>query len=166
MAKASTKLTVKTDIGTFSRRTVRTYSHIVVVKGYRKELLEAARLNEIRSQEDESDRYEASIATGQEQLRGRERSYGDSHQRWLADGSYAKWAKQSRAKAAELKAAGPVTEDGNGWTSFYPQHRQPAEWFVLGWTGRLDLAGKLAATKQAEAYREVRIYAIDGTRVA
>jgi len=25
MAKASTKLTVKTDIGTFSRRTVRTY---------------------------------------------------------------------------------------------------------------------------------------------
>ena len=36
---------------------------------------------------------------------------------------------------------------------------------AIGWCGRLDIAVKLAAGELARAYRDVRIYALDGTRV-
>jgi len=157
MAK-QTKLTVTTDAGTFSRRTARTYSHIVVVKGERAELLEARRLRDLASARKDAAEYQETHDTGK--LFGA-RPAGTVGGDWdrkcsvefRAEGKFAEWAASARQRAAELEARGPVTADKGDTFG------------VLGWCGRLDLAGKLAATEQASYYREVRIYALDGTRV-
>jgi len=151
MAK-TTQLTVKTDVGTFTRKTVRTYSHIVVVKGERKEQLERSRLAGIANERKTAARYEQTIATGIDP-QDRVQAHRDSTARWIADGSLATWAQEARARADAAEAAGPVTADRGD------------DFSVLGWTGRLDLALKLAGTEQALNYRHVRIYAVDGTQV-
>jgi hypothetical protein len=147
-----TKLTVTTDIGTFTRKTVRTYSHIVVIKGERKEVLEARRLAAIASDRKQAARYDAILATGRDPRDVTDWSRQHTAQ-VIADGSLAKWAQEARARADALDASGPITAD------------QGDTFSVLGWTGRLDLALKLAGTEQALNYRHIRIYAIDGTQV-
>jgi len=151
MAK-TTQLTVKTDVGTFTRKTVRTYSHIVVVQGERKEVLERRRLADIATDRKNAARYDRIAAEGFDPT-DRHPSHVASTARMIADGSLVKWAQEARDRADALDAAGPITADDSA----------PAG--VLGWTGRLDLALKLAGTEQALNYRHVRIYAVDGTQV-
>lgn len=89
---AKTKLTVVTPVGTFTRTTARTYTHLVAVSTYTDAYLARA--------EAEYDAFP--------------------------------WWQQRKAAAAE--------------------------WHVLGWSGRLDLARKVATSYQAGLYVHVRIF--------
>jgi len=139
------KLTVVTDVGTFTRQTARTYTHIVVVKDKRHEVLEAQRVAEMASCRKYAASYRETVRTGVSK---------DDRTDWhrehttarIADGSFAKWIEQYDAEAAALEARGPVTADGE------------TPWEVLSWCGRLDLARKEYASKSASYYRHVRIY--------
>jgi hypothetical protein len=153
---AKTKLTVTTDAGTFTRTTARTYAFIVVLKGERHELLEAERKRGIAHALKNAARYAATQTSGidpDDSKPGVSQWSKDLHAEWVAKGQYGEWAANSRDEAAELEARGPVTADAGDTFG------------ILGWCGRLDLAVKLAATDVASRYREVRIYALDGTRV-
>ena len=103
MAK-TTKLTVATDVGTFTRKTVRTYTHLVLVKGFRAEVLEASRQRELESQLEQAARY----AAIQEGIRSDVRpSCVDFDTRFQnehrASGDYGKWATECCAHAARLQ---------------------------------------------------------------
>jgi hypothetical protein len=129
-----TKYNVQTAFGTFKRSTEnRTYSHFVVVGPVRADVLEAERLGTIAYERKQAARYRRVVETG---VNPGERSGNiwdrQSTQRYLADGSYVKWAASSEALAAKLEADGPVTADAG----------EPG---VVGWCSRLDLAYKLAA---------------------
>jgi len=175
---AKNKLTVKTDVGTFTRTTARTYTHVVVAKGYRAEILEASRLAAIAEAKRQVAEYSRIVETNDPTIGARkvERD-GNSvardwdikcHTEFIADGSYAKWLANSKAEAARLEALGPITADANSWGDFgrHTSTGEPATWQVLGWCGRADLAGKLADSKEASKFRDVRVYAVDGTRVS
>lgn len=147
---SKTKLTVRTDIGTFTRTTARSYSHVIVIKGRRSDWLERNRLRELENMREQATRYRRALETGEYQLGPHDRSVAtpwalECHARYLADGSYQKWADDCAAAAAKLEAEGPITEDSG-------------DWGVWGWAGRLDLAVKEAATSRLEHYRHVRIY--------
>jgi len=110
----------------------RTYTNLVVVRGMRSEILEAARL--------------AAIAHNQKAatfaLQGRDcvgRPWGAS---WRPD-PQASAADYTR-KAEELIAQGPIVRDTG------------TAWLDAGWCGRMDLAAKLAS-KEHGTYREVVI---------
>lgn len=143
------KLTVKTDIGTFTRTTARSYEAIVVVKGERAEQLEAERIAGIKHAKEQAERYRGILATGQpDNVREHARDFDlECHRTFMADGSYAKWAEQEAATAARLEAQGPITEDAG-------------DWFCHGWSGRLDLAVKEASSSRLSRYRSVRIYEV------
>jgi hypothetical protein len=142
MAKG-TKLTVATAVGTFTRTTARTYTHIVVVQGERAELLEAERLADIKT----ARKSLAEHLNAQQDLaplKGEWRSR--FHSEWLAEGKYAEWAEADRARIAKREAEGVITQDST----------RPAA--VIGWSGRLDLARKVATSYLANRYRTVRIF--------
>lgn len=143
MAKA--KITVVTEVGTFTRTTARTYTHLVAVGPTKFEHLEAVRLAKIASSRKEAARYRQVIATGRDTT---DRPGSDFDRSFtaksLADGSFAKWAADLEAAADQLEAQGPITEDGGGWT-------------VAGWSGRLDLAVAVAKA-QKDVYRGVAIF--------
>jgi hypothetical protein len=148
---AKQKLTVKTDVGTFTRSTNRTYAYIVVAKGERAEVLEAGRLEAIKHAKAQAAKYRRVLATGQSDDIRRDHPVSMAfdlkcHAEYLADGSYAKWAEGSEATAAKLEADGPITEDAGDWS-------------CVCWNSRLDLAVKEAA--KLERYRHVRIYDVD-----
>lgn len=151
MAK-TTKLTVKTDVGTFTRTTARTYTHLVVAKGVRHEILEAERLTKLQSLTNERARYAATI------LSGIDPQHPEHVADWLAAGLYAKWVAGLNERIAAI--ATPITED------------RGTSWDVLGWCGRPDLAFRKATEKgrvhyydSASRHREVRVYAVaDGSR--
>jgi hypothetical protein len=147
---AKQKLTVKTDVGTFTRSTDRVYAYIVVAKGERSEKLEAERLSAIKHAKEQAARYRRILASGQpDDVRAHARDFDlKCHAEFMADGSYAKWAEQHEATAAELEAQSPITEDAG-------------DWFCASWNGRLDLAIKEASSSRLERYRHVRIYDVD-----
>lgn len=147
---AKQKLTVKTDVGTFTRSTDRTYAYIVVAKGERAEKLEAERLAGIAHAKEQADRYSRILASGQpDDIREHARDFDmKMHAQFMADGSYAKWAEQEAATAARLEAQGAITEDAG-------------DWFCHSWCGRLDLAIKEASSSRLERFRHVRIYDVD-----
>lgn len=146
---AKTKLTVKTDIGTFTRSTARSYEALVVAKGERSEQLEAERIAGIKHAQAEAARYRRILETGQpDRVRDHARAFDlECHATYMADGSYAKWAEQEAATAARLEAQGTITEDAG-------------DWFCAGWSGRLDLAVKEASSSRLTRYRSVRIYEV------
>lgn len=137
---ANPKLTVTTPEGTFTRQTARTYTHLVITRGYRAELLEAKRLQEIpyfrklaRNYRKGLDGYGTPARTPQDQLNT--------------------WADEYDQRAADLEAKGPITQDHD------------RGWGLAGWCGRLDLAVKLA-DQEAKTYRQVKIYRVaDGQLV-
>ena len=147
MAKQT--LTVTTDAGTFTRTTARTYSHIVVVANKRHEALEARRVSDNAHIQRDLTKYLETVRTGINPDDRTEWKRALTAQ-WIADGSYAKWISQLQQ---ELADSTPITAD------------VATDLSVLGWCGRLDLAVKLAAGEEARVYRDVRIYALDGTRV-
>jgi hypothetical protein len=149
-----TKLKVSSPLGTFTRTTVRTYTHLVVVRGKKHETLEAQRLRGIASWKKEAAKYREVIAAGFDRT---DRNNGGFDQKFtaekLADGSYAKWATECETSARELEARGPITEDGDN-----------DAWAFIGWCGRLDLAQKLYA--QQDDWRHVAIVSVaDGSVV-
>ena len=151
------KLTVDTAYGTFSRRTARTYTHLVVVGPIRFEVLEARRLADIRHRSKEAARYRLVVATGQDPTNRPAGTIGGDWDRecsakYLADGSYLKWAEEAEAHVRQLTDAGPFLKDEGS-----PR--------VAGWCGRLDLARKLAA-QQTRSFRFVAIIEVaTGTEV-
>jgi len=149
---AKQKLTVTTDAGTFTRTTARTYTHIVVAKGARHEVAEARRQANLQSLRDIVARYRKTLVTGVDPT-DRNEYHRAQTARSIADGSYATWIPEYDARIAAAEAVAPITEDIG--TTFG----------LVGWCGRADLAVKLANTEGAQEYRDVRIYALDGTRV-
>lgn len=148
---AKQKLTVKTDIGTFTRSTARSYEAIVVAKGEKAEALESERLGRIKEAKKEAAKYRRILASGQpEDVRDHPVSRAfdlEMHAKFLADGSYAKWIGQLDAEVAKLEALGQITQDAG-------------DWFCHGWSGRLDLAVKEAGSSRLSRYRSVRIYEV------
>lgn len=154
---ATPKIVVTTDVGTFSRKTARTYTHIVVVKGERFEVLEAYRLSVIKELQKTIKGYEADLVDGGAGRREKERNQSiragvtPGRAADIFDFYTAEWIQthltSSRVELAKLQAAGEVTEDRGTW-------------FVFGWCGRKDLAVKLAGT--ADRFRCVRIYNVAG----
>jgi hypothetical protein len=140
-----TKLTVKTDVGTFTRKTARTYTHIVVVKDVRHECLEAERQRELTTYRETVREYRETVATGASK-RDPTPWHREQTATFLADGSYAKWIADYDAMIADLDARGVIADD----------RRTP--WEVTGWCGRLDLARKLYASSDLQRRRHVRIY--------
>jgi hypothetical protein len=142
-----TKLTVKTDVGTFTRTTARTYTHVVVAKGVRHELLEAERLAALASARKLVAEYAAVVAGLRAPLGG------------LGRDRYTDYLASEEARLAKLEATGPITEDHG------------TKWVVLGWCGRPDLAakkvnetGRVHYYDSAARFREARAYALDGSR--
>jgi len=164
MAK-TTKLTVTTAVGTFTRTTARTYSHVVVVGPARAEVLEAERLIAMQSLQDQIARYAAAVADNGAASLAAERARvtrngltPEQVESWLAriadihcGASQAKYLADAQASLAAYEAEGPVTEDRGDWT-------------VLGWSGRFDLAEKLASSSSLDGwqavarFRAVRVY--------
>jgi len=155
MAK-HTKLTVATEVGTFTRTTVRTYTHLVVAGPTRAEVLEARRQEQMAESRREIAEYGAPGAVinhiAAERARVTRNGMSPAQvDEWMAriahlhtDETFAGYAADAAATLARLEQEGPVTVDRDA----------PG---VLGWCGRLDLAMKLAATEQANPYRWVRV---------
>lgn len=139
------KLTVTTEVGTFTRSTARTYTHLILVKDVRHEALEAGRLDFISSRKATAKGYRQTLATGTSKDDSCQ-FHRDFTAKTIADGSLAKWADEYEREAAEREAAGPVTAD------------QVTDWEAWGWSGRLDLAVKEATTARLGRRRQVRIY--------
>jgi hypothetical protein len=153
MAKKQT-LTVATEVGTFTRTTARTYAFVVVVKGERAEYLESIRVADLAAKRRELARCQHVLATGVDpQARKGSQWDLDCTAKFLAEGRYEKWVAEYTKEIAEIEARGPITEDAHD-----------DKFGAFGWCGRLDLAIKLAETKQAQTFRHVRIYDMDGKR--
>lgn len=121
---AKSKLTVKTDVGTFTRQTDRTYTHIVVVEGVPAKTAERDRLRMIEWAQDSVDYLAGEIAKGETHRRDyRGQPYGEP---------YAEELEDRRRVLAERQALPVITADVR------------TEWAVIGWAGRLDLARKVA----------------------
>lgn len=156
-----TKLTVTTEFGTFKRSTVRVYTHLVIVQGYKAERIEASRLAGIKENQKTLAKYRQTVATG---ISPDWRQAGTISGDWdrkctaeaLADGSYAGYVANVEAELTRLEAIGPITQDLNTWGLDAANLASTPAFLVAGWCGRLDLARKLAA-KQAESYRLVAI---------
>lgn len=142
---AKQKLVVKTDVGTFTRTTARTYSNIVVTNAYRAEWLEGQRVACLADTRALVARYKKTLQTGVGHD-DRNEFHRQFTARCIADGSYVKWLAEKEAQLVRLEDQGKIVED------------QDTPWEVLGWTGRLDLARKLASTSDAAIFRTVRIY--------
>ena len=130
---AKTKLTVTSDLGTFTRTTARTYQYLVVRKGLKAAVLEANRRETLRSKTRELAKYRQELATG---IGTDWRPAGTAGGEWdrkmtalfIGDGSYVKWIAQLEYGAASDKLNTPITEDEAG------------DYEVVGWNGRFDLA--------------------------
>lgn len=143
---AKTRLTVKTELGTFTRTTARTYSHVVVVDNERAEVLESERLRRIAEQRVYLKKYELGAGGIAQDVRPLSREFDlKCHAEYLADGSYTRWIAGANETIAKLEATGPITADVPGAG-------------VIGWAGRLDLARKLATSALATRYRTVKIF--------
>lgn len=139
-----TKLTVTTEVGTFTRTTDRTYTHLVVAAGRKHEILEQNRLAEIEHSRKMAKLYAQGLGSDRRPI----------HPRYIEDGSRDRWVNEYEAAADRLEAQGPITED------------QGTDFGVLGWAGRLDLAVNVANSTMARRYRDVRIYDVaTGQRV-
>lgn len=150
------KLTATTPVGTFTRKTDRTYTHVVVAEGVLASALartwDTTIANETRFAAD----YAEAIARGDAGLqvckhprtqatawdiKCAEQSY--------ADGSYTRWLADSREHVAKLLADGRPTKNVPGVV-------------LLGWCGRPDLASKLASREAGGGYYYgVRVYPVD-----
>jgi hypothetical protein len=155
---AKQKLTVTTDAGTFTRTTARTYTHIVVAKGLRSEVLEARRLRDLAQARKEAREYQDTHDNGTLYNARPAGTIGgdwdrECNAKFRAEGRYAEWAQNARDRVASHEARGPITAD------------EGDTFGILGWAGRADLAAKVAVTENARDYRDVRVYALDGTRV-
>jgi hypothetical protein len=83
---------------------------VVVAKLHKHEMLEAERQLRIRSALNQAKRYRKIIADGDDPGFSPDwRKY--LVKQWLTDGTYARRAENAEAKAAELIAQGPITED-------------------------------------------------------
>lgn len=157
---ATPTLTVTTDFGTFTRQTARTYTHIVIVRGYRAEHIEANRLATIAGAKKAVAKYQRTIDTGVDPDT-RQGASGDWDRKmttqYLAEGRYQGWIADEQQSIARLEAIGPITQDLESWSTDERNLTSTPTWAVFGWCGRLDLARNLAATKQATRYREVHI---------
>lgn len=152
MAKPTLKVT--TEFGTFTRQTARTYTHLVIVRGYRAEMREGYRQAEIASQKKEAARYRRVIAAGHD-AKDTTTWQREHTAACLAEGKFLAWAESAERRVAQLEAMGKITADGNdGWT--LAEAAPVLAWGLAGWCGRLDLARKLA-DKEARAWREVVI---------
>ncbi len=156
-----TKLTVTTEFGTFTRSTVRTYTHLVIVQGYKAERIEANRLATIASTRRELKKYQQTVATGIDpDWRPAGTIGGDWDRKFtaegLADGRFVGYIQHAEAEVARLEAIGPVTQDRDNWSLSEANLTGTPTFKAAGWCGRLDLARKLAG-KERDSYRLVAI---------
>lgn len=161
-----TKLTVQTEVGTFTRTTVRTYTHLVVARGYRASMIEAYRLATIASERKQAANYRETVRLGYNPKDNSPFSRQCTVEH-LADGSYLKWIASCDALIARLEAHGPVTRDLDNWGLDEANLASEATtWRVVGWCGRLDLAQKLVASRDCGNLVDVRVFSVaDGSRV-
>lgn len=158
---AKDKLTVTTEFGTFTRTTARTYTHLVIVQGYKAERIEANRLACIADTTKTLAKYRKTLATGIDPDWRPAGTVGGDHDRrctaqFIAEGRYAEWIADAERALARLLFMAPITQDRNSWTLDDANLTATPTFKVSGWCGRLDLAQKLAG-KERDTYRLVAI---------
>lgn len=138
------KITATTPYGVFTRKTHRTYTHVVLVTGYKVDLYKSQHESNVKYRTAEAAKYKAVIDSGIVPP-SRSNFTVEDYQRWY-DGIQAELAA-APAKLAEKIAA--------------TEHQIANEKFwVDGWCGRPDLAEK-AAAKARSSYTIVKIYPVD-----
>lgn len=136
-----TKLTVKTDVGTFTRTTARTYGFVVVGVGANDAYFERMRAFELTM-------LAENIAYEQRQLDGAEKIYD-----WETRETIAENIAANRARIANIDAEVAARR----------ARMTPPK--AVCWTSRIDLARKAAANHYKGSHRaDVRIYDLTGTR--
>lgn len=147
MAKAAA-VKVVTEVGTFTRTTARSYSHIVVVGPVRAAYLERRRQEQMAAAADDAVRYAKIAETGVNPRMSKSPSEHDvlCHEKFLSDGSYMLWSRQAEASLASLTEKGEITASEGA----------PA---AYGWCGRLELARRQRASVAAQGiYEWVRVF--------
>jgi len=137
------KLTVTTPYGVFTRKTHRTYTHVVLVCGTAPGLIEERSRSSIKHAKKTLAKYEAVIAGGPQ-----ESGYNFPIEK------YEEWAQELRdriaAEPARLEAA--LNKDMVAVAS--------EQFWCETWCGRPDLAEKAAGTLRKE-HRLVKIFPVD-----
>jgi len=143
MAKRT--LTVTTEFGTFTRTTHRDYTYVIVAGPRRFESREQERQAEMRGSRESIAYYRRIIDNGgdPDAPLWRQKYIAEG----LASGEYAKALASARARLTTNDARGVITEDSG----------KPCAW---GWSSRLDLARKEAASSRLRWARWVRIFDI------
>lgn len=156
------KLTATTPFGTFSRKTARAYTHVVIAEGVLASALQKNYDASAASFRQNIARYEQTLANYRAGVDPRK---CDSHcrpagteggewdrtctARYLANGNYEKWLQDSKDGLVKLFTRGRPTCNAPGTT-------------LIGWCGRKDLAEKLASSTAAHGYYYgVHIYPVD-----
>lgn len=143
---AKIKLTVTTEVGTFTRTTARTYEYIVVSKGLKESYLRARGEESLAYNRKLETRYQAVVDGKTTQYDGRPIA---AWQMPEFPGYLAGVQDEIRTHAERL--AKDIADN------------QAHAFFVQGWAGRLDLARKVA--DKLSIYMDVRIYSLAGERV-
>lgn len=156
------KITATTPAGTFTRKTARTYTHVVI--GRQDEETHQIRAhtltrNDINNAKKNFAYYTEQAALGVDGLR----------REHLAKWSYSKSDAEFQREYTNAKALA-----GLGWDRYLEtvRDRQIQNHFdalsrgcfqmgALNWCGRLDLAQKEAAKAQKQGFRDVAIYPVD-----
>ncbi len=141
------KITATTPYGQFSRKTDRTYTHVILVAGHHEANI---RRNYAEGQKHDQKcvaEYAAVVASGQvpAQYAGQSWCTIEKYQQWLADYTQKVETYEERL-AAELAANAATIE---------AKQLKP-----ITWAGRPDLAEKAAAT-QRKTWYHVEIYPVD-----
>lgn len=135
------KLTVRTEVGTFSRRTARDYRFVVVSRGLCQKALDAGFARRLALCE-----KNVSFWKG---ICDRSGYWAVEHQG--QDGTNGQRLTEARERLSDALSAGP--------------ERERETFGVLGWASRIDLAAYAVSQAQAKGYADVRIYDLDGARV-
>jgi hypothetical protein len=172
----ATKKVVVTAYGTFRRTTQRTYTHFVISRGLRADVIQQRADKELASDLKSLERYQAALTLALET--------GDRVE--IEDGNSinsADWLRANRKPKGTLRV---IKDTGNpyqlGWLA--PQWADWRDDIALrikkhddvtakkladaavekygtqGWCSRLDLAQKLAATATKNGYKDVRIIVV------
>jgi hypothetical protein len=149
------KITVNTEVGTFTRQTARTYQAIVVVNGHSESRIDATLTAEQQMLKSEV-RYWSAIVNGRRPAPMNYNVPALETVRPFTVEEISGFLKKNLDRLAAI-------EDGSERARRI-EAAKAQEFFALCWCGRIDLARREAA-REAGKFLDVRIYALDGTRV-
>lgn len=139
------KITATTPYGQFSRKTERTYTHVILVCGFSESFLRQRNAENIKWRERNVREYSQVIASGVVPSRFASSCTLDDYKKYLAEAEadLADLPAQLERQLAESRAK-----------------IEAKDFKALSWAGRPDLAEKAAATAR-KTYGAVEVYPVD-----